>query len=194
MICILLSLSFDAMAKVYKSVDEKGHVVFSDVPKPGSKEVDIPSLSVHQTGSAAKSGDLAPSLLPANAAPANEPVIAPTSKRPAIDGVKKEYTFSLVMPSNQDTIWSNEGIITVEANISPDLQEGDQLAVLVDGSILAKSPKNIPIQLKNIDRGEHTVQVQILDARGEVLKQTSPVTVFLHKTTKSMRRPGPGQP
>ena len=44
--CLLLMLSFGSRAEMYKQVDEKGRVTYSNVPIKGAKKVDLQPISV----------------------------------------------------------------------------------------------------------------------------------------------------
>ncbi|MBS1220075.1 MAG: hypothetical protein H6R21_3208, partial [Proteobacteria bacterium] len=48
------------------------------------------------------------------------------------------------------------------------------------------------VTLENLDRGSHTLQGQIVDARGEVLMSSETVTVHLHR--QSVLAPQRAQP
>ncbi len=168
LLCVLPALS---SAAVYKWVDADGAVHFSDVPREGAEEVHVPPPQTYE----------APSLPPIT--PRAEPVVDPAA-----------YTrFVQVTPATDENIWDNTGTITVNFAAEPPLQtdRGHQLVVLVDGQA-RPAVSDSSVILENIDRGSHTLQGQIVDARGDVLISSDTTTVHLHR--QSVLAPNRAQP
>ena len=166
---ILLFVSSAVFAeKVYQWTDPQGNVVFSDKPHPDAKQIDVPDLPSFDTQTT-------------------------NTKKTASQTTKTQtnklvYTsLKIISPKNEETIWSNQGIILVSVELQPALAQGDQLWVTLDGKKVAQIQDGKQAQLSNIDRGTHSVQVKIVDSRNKVVKTSDSITVFLHKTTVNQR-------
>jgi hypothetical protein len=169
-ISLLLSLSFDilfsvigansAQAEVYKQVNPDGSVTFTDVPK--SKDEEPVPLQPITTFKAPKA-----------------PPISSSTKTSQPTTV--EYTsISITSPANEDTIRDNSGNLTVTASVAPGLQSGHTMVLLDNGKSLGESASG-SFKLSNVDRGAHTLSVQIQDSAGKALITSEPVTVYLHR-------------
>jgi hypothetical protein len=158
-------------AGVYKWVDADGTVHFSDVPQEGAEEVHVAPPQTYEA-----------------------PRLPPITPRPEVAAVPAAYTrFALVTPAAEENIWDNTGTIVVTFTVEPPLQtdSGHQLVVLVDGQARPAVPDS-SVALENIDRGSHTLQGQIIDARGDVVMSSESITVHLHR--QSLLSPQRAQP
>jgi hypothetical protein len=168
-ITLSLSLSFDLLfsvtgdnavqAEVFKQVNPDGSVTFTDKPK-SKDETPVP-LQPMSTFKAPKA----------------PPISSSAKAQPAA----VEYTsVSITSPGNEDTIRDNTGNLTVTASVTPGLQSGHKMVLLDNGKSLGESASG-SFELSNIDRGAHTLYVQIQDSSGEALITSEPVTVYLHR-------------
>ncbi len=159
MLCVLL-VTRAAAAEIYRWVDENGTVHFGDQPPPGAEKVELPSPSTYTP----------PPL------PAIKPRPEPTVEAPAYSAVR------ILQPQDQATIRDNAGNFEVSFATEPGLksQLGHQYQVLLDGRPVARiSAGNY--RFENVDRGEHRIRVQVVDPQGQVLIESEPVTVYLHR-------------
>lgn len=164
-----------ALAAIYKTVDEDGNVVFTDVPpKDQSKAIEIDARNTYQ-----------PTPLPAASTPAAT----------ATDGAETEEELAvnyeslrITSPADDEAVRENAGNVTisVSANPSLDVQQGHRVQILVDGSPLANAAAT-SVSLTNIDRGTHLLVAQILDADGQVLISSSPVTFHMLRYSARFR-------
>ena len=144
--------------KVYKTVDRNGRVSFSDQPSVKAREVEID--------------------LPNRADP-----IKRRAPRPATPQQKALYQqVYITMPKHEGLIANGLVPFTVSANVAPGLQPGHQLQLSINGSVHSTSSSG-SFQVESIQRGQHSMQVAVLNAEGQVLKQSEPITVYA-------RRPG----
>lgn len=161
----LLLMSAPLQADIYKWTDPNGDVHFSDKPHEGSEKIELPPTQTY-------SG-------PANAeeAPLSAPLI-PSINQPA----HIEYSqLGFLQPTDQSTLRDNQGNLSVSVEMTPNLQPGDTLSLLLDGGIIGKPQTNTTFTLSNVNRGSHTLIVQIQNEQGAVLKVSQPITVFLHR-------------
>jgi len=175
--CLLLIISTNLFAeKIYQWTDEQGNTVFSDKPHPDAKQIDVPKL------------------------PSFESKVTPQVKENSTKKSSKKSTNSqviyqtlhIVSPKQEETIWSNPGVIMVNVDLKPALAKKDKLIVTVDGNKKGETTSGNSIELTGIDRGTHSIQAKIIDANGKVVKTSQSITVYLHKT--SVNQPANTQP
>lgn len=155
---ILLLLALPAAAQIYKYTDAEGNTAYSNQPPEGvpAQTVELPPLNSIERQSPA-SPDAPP---PADN---NEP-------RNAYE------TLELTDLPTEEALRANNGTFTVGVRTQPRLQSPHLFRLLLDGQPYGQ-PSNVPrLQLVNIDRGEHSLAVQVVD--GERLVQQSETVTF----------------
>jgi hypothetical protein len=164
---VLISLFFvclSATAGIYKWVDEDGKVHYSDSQVDGSKQVELPKAVTYS------------------------PTVTSSSKT---SGSKEEkdagYTrASIVKPTMNETIRSNNGDVTVSLEITPGLREGHSVTAYLDGNEFLTGEKTTSFVLENVDRGSHTLRVSVFNQSGVSLISSSSVIFHLiRETTES---------
>lgn len=168
---LLLILVFPAASgQVYRSVAPDGTTTYSDQASPGAHAVDLPPPSSYSPAKSTSPVATTGSVLadPENAA------------SEGVDGVASYDRFELVSPVPEDTIWDNTGAVDVAFDIRPKLREGDSVRVLVDGEprLVIEAPVG---RLEGLERGEHSLRAELLDADGEILKSSSSIIFYLHQ-------------
>ncbi len=171
---LIMSSGALAASKIYRTVDEDGNVVFTDVPPrndPSSKTktVELDSFNSYE--------------------PVGETILrSPDGRELWIiedetdedeEPVAANYQFlGITSPTNDATIRDNAGNLRIAAKISPDLRPGHRLRLLLDGSPRQTS-RNPDFYLSNVDRGTHRLSVQVLDEAGTVLFSSPDSVVHL---------------
>lgn len=157
-------------AGLYKGLDEEGNVIYSDKPFDNSEQFTPPSLTIID----------APKV-----APKEEP--AAEEEKPA---ETKYTTFSIAAPKNGQTIW-NEPDLMVALKLNPALSiaEGHTAWLLMDGKPLVKKSESLLMQIGRSDRGEHTLQAQVRNKNGKILKSTKSITVYIKNTVVPRKQP-----
>ncbi len=170
------------MAEIYKTVNADGTVTYTDRPTPGQKTapVKIDGGNVYTTA-----------RVPYDGKPGEQ-------QQGAVAPVVEGYTsVSITSPANQASFHSNEGIVPLSFQILPPLRAGDSVQVILDGRLFPITMNAQGIgQLSNIDRGAHTLAVNVLDPRGKPVLSSTPVTFFVHKTSVLLgpNKAKPGSP
>lgn len=176
---LLTCLCGFAQSEVYRSVDESGNIIFSDVPQSGSTKVDLPELSTYESP-------------PSKEIKRDKP--SGQGLDPAQDFVSYS-DFTILQPIDKDTFRDNSGAVPVELQITPALQVtlGHQVILLLDGKKIISTtvPK---YKLTGIERGAHTLSAQILDKDGKVLKASNPVSFQLLRFSKLFKNSQPQPP
>lgn len=162
---MLLLIALPAAAQIYKYTDADGNTAYSNQPPDGVKAqpVDLPPLN---------------SVEP-QAPPSIPPAAANINEQP---GNAYEVLELTGLPTTE-ALRANNGTFTVNVLIKPRLQGPHLFRLLLDDQPYGQ-PSNVPIlQLVNIDRGEHSLAVQVID--GENIVQQSPyVTLTVQRVHK----------
>jgi len=148
-------------AGLYKGLDEEGNVTYSDKPFENSEQFTPPALTV----------------VDAPKVPAKEEVVEEEEEKPA---ETKYATFSISAPVNDQTIW-NEPDLMVSLKLSPALNiaEGHTTWLLMDGKPIVKNSQSLLLQIGRSDRGQHTLQAQVRNKKGKIIKRTKTVTIHI---------------
>lgn len=171
---ILLSaiLSTASLAGVYRWVDNNGNVIYGDNPPKNTPAtpVELPALTV------------------ADPLPAQSPPTA-KSETPALpEEEKTTYSeFKITSPTAEEGLRANDGTITVTLGIKPELKLGDGVVLYLDGKQVA-SGKQLNFELKELDRGEHTVFAVLNDARGNIIQNTETVKFNVLRTSVLLKK------
>ena len=149
---------------VYRWVDENGQVNYSDRPGPGAVLIELSAG--------------APSPGPGLSSPrGQERAMQPPATAAAYE------TLGVRQPSSGETLWGTGGKVEVAIDISPDLQPRHSLALYLDGELADVSIRATAFAIEDVPRGEHTVQVVILDEADTELLRSAPVTFFVQQTS-----------
>ncbi len=166
-LALLLALPLAAQEKVYKKVNPDGSVEYSDKPIPGGELMSVPKGTVI--------------TLPK---PSDFKAAETTADRKAAEKKKAEehaaaYTrFEIVRPRDDEAIRSNSGDFTAQLALEPGIVEGDRLRWKMDGNVI-EGAGSLTLILRNVDRGTHTLQAEIVDPDGKVIKSTPVITFHL---------------
>lgn len=165
-------------SKVYKTTDERGRPVFTDQAPAGSQEVEIDE----------------PMTFPADVFAEDYRQFTATKKKER--AAKANYrTLTITSPANDETIRNNAGNMEITFNLSPGLKPGHKLQLLMDGAVRQEVRSSEPIALTNVDRGTHTLQLQVVDGESkEVLQSGSEVSFTILRHSILHPKPKPRTP
>ena len=170
----MLVTASDAQARIYKTVDEDGNVVFTDVPpKDSSKSIEIEVGNIYHTPQPTK---IAPSQQGAEESAASDDPAGDEIEEPVV-----EYsTLQIVKPGEDEPVRENAGNLNVVVSISPALKANHSVQILLDGTVFA-TDFSTNIQLTNVDRGTHVLTAQIIDSTGTVIMSSSPTSFHMQR-------------
>lgn len=174
--CLLCALALPATAQIYKYTDANGNTVFTNQPPEGQASESV-------------------ELNPTNTVEAQQPVAVEQPK----DTEEKRDAYSRLalkdIPS-EDALRANNGTFMVGVDIEPRLRPGHSLRLLLDGQPYGQ-PSNVPrLQLSEIDRGEHTLAVEVLSGQRQV-QQSESVTFTVQRislNSPARAKPTPPKP
>lgn len=162
---LMLGMALNLNAEVYKWVDSDGNTHFSDVPHAGAETIVIPPTQSYSP--------------PHHPAPP-----APLTEDSSTVELNTTYTaLNFIYPVDQATVRDNRGIMNVLLEIQPELQTGDTIELLLDGAAVGKPQITPAFTITGLNRGSHTLQAQIINPQGDILKSSETITIFLHRAT-----------
>jgi hypothetical protein len=173
--CLLCALALPAVAQIYKYTDANGNTVFTNQPPEGqaAETVELP---------------------PTNTVQAQPVESAAPTDAPAASAQPYGVLALTDLPS-EEALRANNGTFSVGVQIDPRLQPGHSLRLLLDGQPYGQ-PSNVPrLQLVNVDRGEHSLAVEVLSG-GQSLQRSASVTFTVQRvnTNSPALRPPPPKP
>ncbi|NQY62540.1 MAG: DUF4124 domain-containing protein [Alteromonadaceae bacterium] len=158
---LLLTLAIPVLAasdKVYVWKNEKGVLVFSDIPRADAEEVSVK----------------------------NQANVMPSTNTSILDIKPKlnnnDYTLDITQPENNATIRDNTGSVHVIGRIKPIFKHGLNIQLNFDGKPYGKPQNHSRFALRNVNRGEHQIKMELLDQRGKVIA-SSVITFYMHRTS-----------
>jgi hypothetical protein len=163
LLCVLASAAY---ADVYRSVNEAGEVVFTDVPTEGSVRVELPPLSTVKPPEKSQASLLVKQRIPEEKGPAY-------------------LRFEVATPEQDASIWDNQGNIKLGVLLEPALQtrSGHRIQFFLDDQPYGVAEQSLVTHFKGLDRGTHTLGAAVVDAEGAPLISADPVTIHLHKAS-----------
>jgi hypothetical protein len=156
--CLLIALCTLAQAGVYKRTDAQGNVEYTDVPRSTQeKPIPLPPPSTYTP----------PPVSGTAAGPQGGAQVVQSS-------VYRSVTIS--QPADDEAVRDNAGNLSIQVSSDPALQANHRFVVLIDGAKQAEG-RGGSLQVENVDRGTHSLQVNVVDGGGRVLA-SSPVVKF----------------
>ncbi len=145
--------------KVFVTVDKNNNLVFSDSPSPGASQVNIKE-------SGTVMAPITPSII-------NEPVSAKEPK----------FEVSIAKPEQQGTIRDNNGTVYVSGSVSPLFSQGLRVVLYLDGKQIAGPTGNANFILRDIERGEHQLSLELQNNSGKVIATSPTTTFYMHRAS-----------
>ncbi|MDD5329962.1 MAG: hypothetical protein PHX38_08160 [Sulfuricella sp.] len=98
--------------------------------------------------------------------------------------IRKPYVkIAIVQPGEDVTIHDNNGTLEVALALSPALQQGHRISLVLDGGIQPQTRGSTHFSLTKIDRGTHTLQAAVADHSGRALVASDAVTFHMWKAS-----------
>jgi len=160
----LLTLSIAApvssiTSKIYVWRNETGELVYSDTPKHGAEEITT------------KQGNVIRSSIDVQVLDIN------TQK------TDSTYQVIIEQPKHNATIRDNTGSIYISATIQPIFKHGLTVQLILDDKPYQQSQTSAMFSLRNIDRGEHQIKMQLLNEKGKVIALSEAITFYMHRAS-----------
>jgi hypothetical protein len=165
----MLSTGAASAAPAWTWVDENGQTHFSDRPVPGARQIDLPEFDA-PARAPTPPARLSPS---ANAQPGPPGQQAPARYR----------SFTVVSPTQQETLWNIGAVLDVQVELVPPLQNGHEIDVYLDGQRIDVNATSAAFTVPEVHRGVHSLQAAVVDASGRELIRSLAVTFMVQQTT-----------
>jgi hypothetical protein len=148
-------------AKIFVWRNEKGELVYSDTPRPGAEEVKT------RPGNVIKS----------SARVETQVLDIKTAEIP------EEYQVLINHPKDNSTIRDNTGSVYISGIIKPIFKRGLTIQLILDGEPYQKPQTHSRFSIRNIDRGEHQIKMQVFNEKGKVIALSKPITFYMHRAS-----------
>ncbi|HCM46659.1 MAG TPA: DUF4124 domain-containing protein [Colwellia sp.] len=148
-------------SKIYVWRNEKDILVFSDSPRADAEEVKTKPGNIIQLSTSIDTEvlDITPQEM------------------------LEEYEIVINTPKNNATIRDNTGSIYISGGIKPRFKTGLEVQLLLDGKPHNKPQTHSMFSLRDINRGEHTIKMLLLDEEGKVIASSTSVTFYMHRAS-----------
>jgi hypothetical protein len=170
LIALLLAAALPASAQIYKYTDANGKTVFTNQPPTNvdAKPVELP---------------------PTNTVGPQGPAAAPATSGTENQATTAYQILALSNLPDDESLRQNNGTFIVNVVVQPALAAGHQLQLLLDGQPYGAPTSSTGIGVQEIDRGDHTLAVQVLQG-SRVIQTSAPVSFTLQRiSTNSPQRP-----
>ena len=146
-------------------------VEFSDQPSGNSEELKMEELPTYKFGQ--------------TATPAPKSSRGQKQPRPVTGPINPYSSLTINSPGSNETIRANNGNIEVKFNLVPKLltSQGHKFEYVIDGKSILKTEQ--AQTLKNLDRGSHSLVIQVIDKNNKVLIHSDSVSFHLKRFFKS---------
>lgn len=172
--CLLCALALPATAQIYKYTDANGNTVFTNQPPEGQASESV-------------------ELKPTNTVEAQQPVAVEQPKAPPQPPPPYSELTLTDIPSDE-ALRANNGTFSVGVKIKPRLKAGHAFRLLLDGQPYGQ-PSNVPrLQLTNIDRGEHSLAVEVISGERQIQQSQTVVFTVQRISVNSPARAKPTAP
>jgi hypothetical protein len=159
----ILLATINTQAALYKYTDENGEVVYSDqAPYEGAEELVPPELQV------------TPAIKPKPKANEN-----PEKK----EDITRYSSFQITSPKNGSTLQNKTGTLKIALAIKPalNIKAGHYINIFIDDVAVIKNSSQLSTILNHIDRGTHSIQAELREKSGKLIRFSNNVIVHVHR-------------
>lgn len=168
-LCLLLCTTpLYSAQTVHRWVDEQGNVHFSDQPS-GQHRSEIIEVTPPAPSSTPVQGNSQPQVV-AQAESAN-------AQRPT------GPLLTLESPTNGEIVRENSGLVIIKASVSPLPAGSFTMDVILDGQKKGSASNALVVELENVERGMHQLELQIFDESGKLLASSTKTTFYLFRVS-----------
>ena len=95
--------------------------------------------------------------------------------------------FAIISPENEQSLWNPQGLISLAWQSPYPLQQGMQVRASMDGQMLAETTDRV-IPITRLERGAHTLDAVLVDARGRTIATAETITFFIRQPSVIINR------
>lgn len=163
---LMLPLAVSA-GKIYKVIDKNGRVIYTDTPPAGDRDattIELPDLNTQSTSVSER----------------RKPARPEDQEKPK---PFRYESIAIQTPTNEQTIPPGQREVALELALTPELLAGHRVQVLFDGAPWGDPVAATRFMLHDLERGEHTVQAEVVDGNDELVGRSQPVTIYVKRST-----------
>lgn len=158
---ISVASTMSVAATVYRWVDENGVVHFSDQPHENAEKIQLKA--------------------PQTYTPAKPPPVDVSSQAQPHQPSQTYRSCTIASPQSE-AAFANTSSVNAAVSVQPPLKRGDAVVVMMDGQpVPGVPPDGGAFTISPVDRGSHTLQMQVVDSSGRAICQSPPVTFHVHQ-------------
>ena len=161
--CLLTLITLPAAAQIHVYTDAHGNTAYGSRPPDGVESRVIEPAPMNTL------------------APPTSAVI--TRAAPRTENTDAYSTLELTALPTHEALRANNGTFSIDVRIEPRLREAHRLRLLLDSQPYGQPSNGPRLQLVNIDRGEHSLAVQVL-VGNTPLQQSPAITFNLQRARK----------
>jgi Domain of unknown function (DUF4124) len=179
---LLVVMASSAIAKdeVYKWVDDKGVVHYTDKPPAkNATPAKLPPLQTYKEGTTPNLNKYA------------KPVAPGATGAAAAGGA---VNVEIVTPSREETFRGGERVVPIAVVVTPQIGAGQRLIYLLDGSPASQPTTDTSFALTGVERGQHTVSVTLVGEAGDEIASSNGVTFYMQPPTVDKAAPAKPKP
>jgi len=162
------TLNANERTTVYKAVSKDGSISFSDEPQKGSEAITVKPVTT----------------IPAIDIKQNK-IINTQDKQTA----QPYQSLSIISPANNTAFNTGNGDVQVVVQSEPPLRNGDLYELEMDGMVVS-TQRATTFNLKNVNRGTHTLSIKIINQNKQTLK-VAISTMTIHRPISQPARTQP---
>ena len=159
---LALSTACYAIAEVYRVFNMDGTITYTDTPPAGDPTVEQVTLPTTNTAAA---------------------VQTPTMTKKG--GSDNEFTgyhqITIISPVSGTTIPPGHEEILIQVSIMPNLQPDHLIQLIFNGQPYGAPSSSTSFTIGSLIRGEHSLQVQVLDSNNDIVGQSGTTTVYVKR-------------
>ena len=159
------TLNADEQTTVYKAVSDDGSISFSDEAHKGSEAITVKPITT----------------IPAFDVKQNKRLSSEDKQ-----AAEHYQSLSVISPSDDTAINTGSGNVQVIVQSIPRLRNSDLFELELDGAVVS-SQRETTFNLKNVNRGTHTLSIKIINRNKQTLK-IAISTITIHRPTSRIVR------
>ncbi len=149
-------------ANIYMQTNKSGAVEFSDYPAHLSSPVILKRINSYN---------------------AFDNLAVPTEQKQLTNPMNAYEKIIILTPQPAQT-YQNSQTVPVNIEVIPTLKSADKIEIWLDGNLYQRGTET-QITLQGIDRGEHYIQIKIMNAQGKMLISSKIITFYIHKAVSN---------
>ncbi|TWH77497.1 uncharacterized protein DUF4124 [Azomonas agilis] len=162
---LVCCLSTGTHAEIYRYTNAQGEVIYTHQPPAGVEATPI-ELST-----------------PNRLEPPSRPLVQPPSSSVTSGKAAFAYQIRWIGLTSGQTIRANDGNLHISVQLQPELQSGHFLRFSLDGQAVTGLQADAEVYLTELDRGAHSIMLEVLEANGKVIQTSAPLSFTLQRSS-----------